>query len=432
MGRNPDRANPGWPPVVVAGAYQTAVVLMRNLARRGLSVSCFDCDRDNPGFRTIYGKAYHCPNPDTDPAGWVGFMTNLARRLGGRPVLIPSADQFVSAIAVHAEALEPSYVFSRGGTTVQALLATKERQYDVAGAHGMPVPRTALVRTPEEAAAFGATAQFPCLLKPLHFRQWERCPPGHPLHRTKLVLAHNAAELAERYRMCAEYTPELVVQEVIEGPDTAKSVYLSCYGTDGRRLGSCIVRQLRTTPIHFGSASIVEPMTDPEIDTLCDRFLRGLGYSGLCEIELKRDSRDGQVKMIEANPRYSVTADAAPYAGVDLGWLHYLDLIGIDVTPVSPSGRPFRHIVLGRDFATVRSYLREGLLTWGALLQSYRPPVAFFDFDLRDFRLTSITITRLLRTVLGPTLRRFIPRREGVVRSPPTPRTGSPPERRYQ
>src|ERR1035441_7515271 len=122
-------------------------------------------------------------------------------------------------------------------------------------------------------------------------------------------------------------------------------------------------------------------MRDAEADQLCDGFLRSIGYIGLCEIELKRDQRDGRVKMIEANPRYSVTADAAPYAGVDLGWLHYLDLIGQPVVPVLPSTRDFRHIFLLRDFATFRDYRRAGLLTWRELIHSYRRPRAFFDFD---------------------------------------------------
>ena len=172
-----------------------------------------------------------------------------------------------------------------------------------------------------------------------------------------------------------------------------------------------MVRQLRTCPIYFGSASVVEPVTDAEADQLCDGFLRSIGYIGLCEIELKRDQRDGRVKMIEANPRYSVTADAAPYAGVDLGWLHYLDLIGQPVIPVLPSTRDFRHIFLLRDFATFRDYRRRGLLTWRELIHSYRSPRAFFDFDVRDWRVTASTVNTLARTLMAPWVRSIFPKR---------------------
>jgi predicted ATP-grasp superfamily ATP-dependent carboligase len=172
-----------------------------------------------------------------------------------------------------------------------------------------------------------------------------------------------------------------------------------------------MVRQVRTAPIYFGSASVVEPVEEPEVDAACDAFLRKIGYVGLCEIELKRDSRDGKVRMIEANPRYSVTADASVYAGVDLGWLHYLDLIGKDVIPVAPSTRNFRHIVLERDFATIRDYRREKLLTWSELFRSYRSPVAFFDWDLRDWRVTAANAVKLAKILAKPLYRRFFPKR---------------------
>src|SRR5439155_6388437 len=135
----------------------------------------------------------------------------------------------------------------------------------------------------------GAQARFPCILKPLHFREWKKILRDHPLFEKKLIVVSNPAELEAQYRVAAQINPEMVVQEMIEGPDTAKMVYLSCYDRNSRRLASCMMRQVRTDPIGFGSASLVEPMEDPETDRLCDEFLRSLNYVGICEIELKRD-----------------------------------------------------------------------------------------------------------------------------------------------
>src|SRR5262249_61169950 len=109
-------------------------------------------------------------------------------------------------------------------------------------------------------------------------------------------------------------------------------------------------------------------------------------WRGWYKTELKRDERACSPKRREANPRSSITADAAGYAGVDLGWLHYLDLIGEAVEPVRPSTSEFRHIVLFRDFESYRDYLRDGLATWKDLIRSYRAPVGFFDFDPWDWR----------------------------------------------
>jgi predicted ATP-grasp superfamily ATP-dependent carboligase len=205
--RTPDaRPDPAharrWPPAVVAGAYQTGVVLMRNLRRRGVDVSCIDCVPNQPGFKTVYGKAYLCPNPDEAPAEWVRFLVDLGKKIGGKPVLISSADQFVTAIAYHAAELREHFTFLHAGVTAQALLATKKCQYEIANKNGMPVPRTQLVRSLEELLRFAAEARFPWLLKPVHFREWERFPAGHPLLNQKTAPRPGVHPLLPSGRQC--------------------------------------------------------------------------------------------------------------------------------------------------------------------------------------------------------------------------------------
>ena len=102
-------------------------------------------------------------------------------------------------------------------------------------------------------------------------------------------------------------------------------------------------------------------------------------------LSLEFTDRDGQVKLIEANPRLSGGGDAAPYAGVDLPWLHYLDLIGQRVEPVVPSGRDFRHVVVRADGKALPAYWKAGLLDLGGAWRSLRPPLAFYDLDARDW-----------------------------------------------
>ena len=74
------------PPVVVAGAFQTGVVLMRNLLRHKVETCCIDCNPSKQGFKTVYGKAYLCPNPDTHPAEWEQFMSGMRQIFPDRPV----------------------------------------------------------------------------------------------------------------------------------------------------------------------------------------------------------------------------------------------------------------------------------------------------------------------------------------------------------
>jgi hypothetical protein len=51
-------------------------------------------------------------------------------------------------------------------------------------------------------------------------------------------------------------------------------------------------------------------------------------------------------------------------------------------------------------------------LSWRELIRSYRPPVAFFDFDVRDWRVTADTVVALFKTLAFPLYRRVFPRRK--------------------
>jgi len=393
------RAEPGWPPAVIAGAYQTGVLGVRSLKRRGVSAVCFDCNPSYPGFRSIYGRAHQCPNPDMDPDEWLAFMLDLAGKMGEKPVLIPSSDQFVSAIARHSTTLHDYYILSPG-ITLQGLLADKQTQYNLAASHGMPMPHTRLVQSLDEVLEFARTTSFPCLLKPTHFREWRKFPTNHPLSGRKISIAKTEQDLIDTYKLASAVNTTAILQEIVEGADVAKRVYLSCYNSHGERIANAMFRELRCDPLGFGPASVSEPVIDEETDNVCDDFLRGIGYRGICEIEMKWDSRDGRVKLIEANPRLSGGGDAAPYAGVNLCWIHYLDMIGKTVTPVTPLGNDFRHVVLRADATAVPAYWKAGLLSLRGILKSYRPPLAFFDLDWRDWRYSAETILVSARSLL--------------------------------
>lgn len=405
----PERAGADWPRAVIAGAYQTGVLGVRALKRRGVEAHCFDCHTGHPGFTSVYGPAHACPDPDKEPDAWVAFMQALAAKVGGKPVLIASADQFVSAIAKHAAVLRQHYVLS-SGVEVQGALATKETQYALAAEHGMPLPLTQQIATEADAWEFARRAMYPALIKPIHFREWQAFPDGHPLSFAKIAIVQSPEAFVERWRLAAEVNPNTIGQEIIQGPDTAKRVYVGIYDETGRRIGNAMFRELRCDPVGFGPATVSEPVVDEATDSVCNEWLQRIGYRGICEIEMKWDSRDNRVKIIEANPRLTGGGDAAPYAGVDSSWLQYLALIGQPVAPVKPNGLDFRHVVVQSDLAAVVNYRRAGLLSWRELRQSWKGPLKFYDLDRRDWRYSLDTLKRMARSAV-----------KAIIRPPKTP-----------
>ena len=378
---------------------------MRDLEQKGIRVIGVDCDPQNPGFRSRYGLSFRCPNPDKEPGNWVEFMLSLAAAMGEKPVLIAAADIYVAAIGRHAQVLGEHFIFSESGCILQAALTTKERQYALAREYGLPSPQSAYIQTVEELERFCEHAQFPVLLKPRSHREWQGLPKSNPLHGVKTVSAGSREQLIAHYGKVSALVPEAVAQEEIVGPDSAKYCYLSVYARAGHRLGACVVRELRAYPLQYGCATLVEPVVDEEIDEMCNNFLLSLGFAGICEIELKRDSRSGRPLLIEVNPRFSGTGDCAKYAGVETGFLHYLDLIGQAPSPVVATRFGFRHIMLAPDLTAFPIYLSQGLIGWSQWLRSLSGPLKFYDFDLRDFSNARAAALRGAQALIGGLLR---------------------------
>ena len=375
----------------MAGAFQTGVLAVRNLQRQGVKAICFDSDSRLQGFRSAYGPARLCPDPDSHIEDWLQFMRELSKELGGAPILIPSSDRYVSAIAQNRVELSKNFCLCNG-IEVQGLLADKLSQYKLALENGMPMSRTGFVSCLEDLEEFAKTADYPCVIKPRHFREWERLNNNHPLLNQKVAVCNSRSELIDSYKSVLDVTANVIAQEVIQGPDTNKRVYLAYYDRNGERIAHAMFRELRCVPFGFGPATVSEPFVDEDADQVCDSFLRNIGYQGICEIEIKRDSRDGEAKLIEANPRLSGGGDAAPYAGVDLVWIHYQNMIGVNLEKIGPNGKYFKHIVFRSEGIAIPDYMRAGLLDWKGLLSSYKPPLAFFDLDLKDWRITLETL----------------------------------------
>lgn len=399
--RNVRGAGHGWPPVVIASAFKTGVLVARSLERRGLKVLLVDCNPKVEGFRSIHGTTLLCPNPDEAPDAWFKFMSALSTRLGQRPALLAASDQFVSAIGRFADALADHYYVSPSAK-LQAELADKEGQLRLAEQFGLPTPRTVFAKTRSDVETFAQQAKFPVLIKPRQHRFWCTAPTGHPMHQVKVVQADNQDALLHLFDLALSLGDGAVLQERIPGPETNKRVHVAVYRRDGNRLAHLTLKELRCT--RFGVPTVCEPIRDARVAETCDAFFRASGYRGTCEIELMWDERDKTPKMMDINPRFSGSGDAVTYAGIDQAWLTYLDLTGEAVHPVAPPHREFRHVMLENDTLAIRQYWQDRKLRLADLRATYQRPVYFWDVEPADWRLATTTAMAVLRSIAGTLL----------------------------
>ena len=149
---------------------------------------------------------------------------------------------------------------------------------------------------------------------------------------------HAGVDEVSVYAEVEEYEP--LVQELIPGDDDALFTLGSYLDRDGEPLGLFCGRKLRQTPRGgIGTCRVGEALWDEEVVDRGLTLLRALEFTGLSQVELKRDARDGMLRLMEVNPRLWQWHGLAAACGVDLPRIAYEDLIGERPEPVSMNGR---------------------------------------------------------------------------------------------
>jgi D-aspartate ligase len=119
-----------------------------------------------------------------------------------------------------------------------------------------------------------------------------------------------------------------LVMEFIPGGDDLLCSYYTYMDENGTPLIEFTKRLLRRSPMHTGIACYHVTDWNPEAAALGRKFFEHVKLKGLGNIEFKRDLRDGELKVIEANARFTAGDPIVTKSGIDLAAITYNRLTG--------------------------------------------------------------------------------------------------------
>ena len=106
--------NHATPVVILRSGHHGGLGIVRSLGRLGVPVYCVDTDWWEPAFSSRYCRGRFMLKLDSDGAEeTIARLLEIAHKLGGRPILIPTTDDGAIWVAEHAAALESGYNFPR-------------------------------------------------------------------------------------------------------------------------------------------------------------------------------------------------------------------------------------------------------------------------------------------------------------------------------
>jgi D-aspartate ligase len=346
----------------VLGGGWTAIPVTRSLGAAGVPVYALGGSDD--AVRWSRGCTTFVPL-GREP----GMQERWLEWLRGAPpgsVILPCEDDGLELIAKNrAMLMELGHVPFEANDDVLLAMLDKARTYELAREIGIEAPLSFNVHTQDDIAVALERISYPCALKPVHSHAFVRHFAG-----MKAFRVHNDDDMRAALSRTVALGIEMIATEIIPGRDDQFFSYYSYIDEEGEPLLHVTKRKLRQHPIWFGSGCFHVTDQNPEVAELGLRFFEGVGLRGLGNVEFKRDARDGRLKLIECNHRFTAATGLLRVAGMDLPLFVYNRLTDRPLPPVDRYRPGMTMWYPMRDLRAFLAYRRQGELSTFAWLRS--------------------------------------------------------------
>jgi predicted ATP-grasp superfamily ATP-dependent carboligase len=359
-------------PVVVLGAGYGGLGAARSLGRLGVAAWGVHSRGDAPGLASRYWRGTAIWDVAAPADETLGFLRALGARIGRPAVLLPTTDAAALLIAAHAAALAERFLFATAPIGLVRGLVDKRRLQQLLATAGLPAPRTAFPADADGVRRFAREIGGPIVAK--------EADPRVPGVSWKAVVTDADALLADAEAARILGLGNLMLQEYVAGGDDASWMFDGYFDAHSVPRAAFVGRKLRQYPPGAGVASLAVCARNEEVEATVVPFLRGLGYRGMVDVDLRYDARDGRYKILDVNPRLGAAFRLfVDRRGLDVARVAYLDATGQAIPAVEPAEG--RRWMLEEDAtALVRREGRVGALAWAASLRGVRE-LAWFALD---------------------------------------------------
>ena len=125
--------------VILGSGHHGGLGIVRSLGRLGVPVYYVHASWWEPAFSSRYCRGRYLLNIESaSPEEGVARLLEIGRKLGDRPILIPTTDQWTTWVADHAAALKEAYRFPSQDASLVRTLCDKSCMQDLARRIGIP------------------------------------------------------------------------------------------------------------------------------------------------------------------------------------------------------------------------------------------------------------------------------------------------------
>ena len=387
-------------PVLVLGGKENALSLVRHLGQKGMPISCSGPSNCWGMFSRYCQESFQIPYGRPATSFWRDLLLSEgSSRLHGY-ILLPCCDDAIEFVAEYNTHLATHYILDDGQPDLRQALLDKRQTLELARQAGIDAPQFWSAETDDDIEVVRREANFPLIVKPLHTYKFSRI-----FGQKFFVVEKDFKKLVEDIRLAQSHDLPVMVAEMIPGPDTLLSSYYTYIDKNGTNLFHFTKRILRRYPVNHGGACYHITEWLPETAELGRQFFERIGFTGLGNIEFKRDLRDGKLKIIEVNARFTAAQELIVHSGAPIDLIVYCHLTGQQVPKFSEYTQHLRYWYPLHDFLSFLEMRRKGDLTFIGWLKSFLPyrlvsPLHRVADPLPSFKAFGAIIEKIVRSRL--------------------------------
>ena len=344
------------PGAVIVSDNLTALGLVRSLAPLGVACTVCAWNALGPARYSRHARVVACAPPSAGRA-FVDALLTIGRAFPQPPVLLVTDESSMLLVEHVREELSSHFLLTLPGPTQFGQVVSKAQLHDLAAAAGVPIPETWLC----SGSAVPPGLPYPLVMKPTQRVVWageDRLRSFRQEFGCKALLVDSADRAQAFAARAYQLGFEMLLQRPVPGPVQHLLTAGVFAAADGAR-ALFTARKLAQVPADFGDGSVVEGVRLPELQPYVWRLIDHAGFRGLADIEFKRDGLDGQLKLLDVNPRPWLWVELATRCGVNLPYLLYCDTVHRRSGPIPT--QTAERVVWCSVRSLVRSLRQQGL-----------------------------------------------------------------------
>lgn len=307
---------------IVIGYGVSNLGVIRSLGLKGFQIMAMYYDKTDFSHTSKYvNERVKIPHPRIEETEFIGILLKNSYKWEGS-LIFDTDDHVAVSISKNKPELAKYYRILTPEWEILRKFIEKPETYRLAERCKAPYPRTFLPKTLNELHEIKEKIDYPCILKPVL---------GHEFmseFKSKNFKINNYNDLLSKFELCLELRHEVMVQEIISGPDSNIYFYIAYVNSEGYINARFLGRKIRQNPPQFGITRVgISQDRVLELEEFTERLLKEAEFKGIATAEYKMDPRDNQFKLLEINGRTFRTSWLATYCGVNFPWIIYMDLV---------------------------------------------------------------------------------------------------------